>query len=58
MIEDNKIRYTPFSVRLHNETRERMMRLRLESGLSWNKFVNKLLNKYENETGELQEMRE
>lgn len=57
MNENNgKIRYSPFSVRLHDETRERIIRLRKESGLSWNKFVNKLLNQYENETGELQEM--
>lgn len=56
MSEDTKIRYAPFSIRLHEETREQLIRLRVESGLSWNKFINMLLNKYENETRELQEM--
>lgn len=39
-----KIRYKVFTIRLHEETKKKFIEKRIESGLSWNRFLLKLLD--------------
>lgn len=41
-----KIRYKAFSFRIHKRTYDLMLKEKIKSGLSWNKFFYKLIQKY------------
>jgi len=42
--KDEKIKYEVFSLRLDERTKKKLIEKRIESGLSWNRFLLKLLN--------------
>ncbi len=43
--EKDKIQYPTFTVRLSKETIQLLKQRKIESGLSWNRFIYKLLDK-------------
>lgn len=43
--KDEKIKYKVFTIRLHEETKKKFIEKRKNSGLSWNLFLLKLLEK-------------
>lgn len=46
-IKEKDLKYKVFSVRLQDETREWLKLKQRSSGISWNKFIIKLLKQYE-----------
>jgi len=44
-IKKEKLKYKVFSVRLHEETKKKLNEERKKSGLSWNRFIFKLLSR-------------
>lgn len=46
--QEEKIKYKVFTIRLHEETKKKFIDERKKSGLSWNLFLLKLLDKKTN----------
>jgi len=46
--KNEKIKYDVFSIRLHKGTKEQFIKGRIESGLSWNRYLLKLIKQNEN----------
>lgn len=44
--KQEKIKYKVFTIRLHEETKQNLIKKRNKSGLSWNRFIYKILEKH------------